>query len=120
MEPQWLGRLMNAPALSSHADDVKGRTVLSLWRGELPARRASMHEIATAVAAAKGVTLESLRAHTRRRPVCWARQEALALIHAAGWSNAQAARFMGLKDHTTTVHARRAVAARAVAQRGTA
>lgn len=92
------------------------RTILSLWKGEMRARE-SMRDICTAVADAHGMTLEQLRTPTAARRFSWPRQVALTAMHADGWSNAQAAHYVGLRNHTTTVHARRAVAMRASAQR---
>lgn len=97
--------------------EVSGpRVVLSLWRGLImvPADGHSvpmtMREIASQVADRYGLALDELRGPSRARPVCWPRQEAMFLCYKTGrFSLPQIGRFFGDRDHTTVLHAIRAV-----------
>ena len=80
----------------------------------------TMREIATAVAQEHGLTLEELRNPTHARRISWPRQEAMTAMRAelqpdgrhSAYSLNQIARFFGMKDHTTVIHACQAVPAR--------
>lgn len=89
------------------------REFLSLWpwRGPLRGRR-SMAMIACDVGYLHGLTVADLCKATRRRAISHPRQEAMAQMHLEGFSNKQIVRFFRLTDHTTCVHARKAVADR--------
>jgi chromosomal replication initiation ATPase DnaA len=63
-----------------------------------------MASIASEVARKHGLTVRALKRQTTAIVIARPRQEAMARMKAAGWSNAQAAGFFGL-DHTTCVHA---------------
>lgn len=83
------------------------------WQTEKPDPRptvaVTMRSVAETVAARHGMTLDDLRANTRQHYIAHRRQEAMAAIYATGlFSNLQIARFFGLKDHTTVIHARQA------------
>lgn len=76
----------------------------------------TMRGIAEATASSYGLTLNDLRSAKRARRPVRARQLAMAECFAAGFSNRQIVRFFGLNDHKVCIQARKAVAARAVAQ----
>ncbi len=63
--------------------------------------------IAAEVAAKHGLTVAQLRERTSRRVRSWPRQEAMAKCYDAGLTNMQVAMWFGLKNHTTTIHARK-------------
>lgn len=92
------------------------RIVLSLWRGLIMvpadghAMPLTMREIAEQVADRYRLTLAELRGQSRARPVSWPRQEAMFLCYKTGrFSLPQIGRFFGDRDHTTVLHAIRAV-----------
>ncbi len=79
----------------------------------------SMAEAAQAVARAHGLTVQQLRARTRERRIAHPRQEAMVLMRAQArpcgrprFSCLQIARYFGLKNHSTCVHALKAARAR--------
>jgi len=74
--------------------------------------RRTMSAIAASVAVRHEVTLAQLRGDDRRREYTWARQEAMAAMHAAGFSDAQIGRFLGGRDRSTVSHGRSAHYAR--------
>jgi chromosomal replication initiator protein len=77
-------------------------------------RERTMRAIAHGVAEHFGITLAEMRSVTRLARISRPRQEAMRQMYATGlYSNAQIARFFGLKDHKTVVHGRRAAEARA-------
>lgn len=79
-----------------------------------PANVGTMASITAEVASRHGYTPKQLRAaKSRWNALGRARQEAMALCWAAGKSNRQVANYFGCKDHTCTINARRAYAARA-------
>lgn len=87
-------------------------TVLSLWRGEIPSAppRRLMRHIAEEVAAKYDLTVEYMTGPSRRREVCWPRQEAMAECYQTGhFSLPQIGRYFGDRDHTTVLHAIRRV-----------
>lgn len=71
-----------------------------------------MVDIAERVAAENRMALAELRSDCRLRRVAWPRQNAMAEMHRYGYSHHQIVRFFGLKNHTTSVHAKQAVAER--------
>lgn len=80
--------------------------------------RPTMRTLAETIAREHGLTVEELRSPSHSPRYAWPRQEAMAAMHDAGFSNRQAANFFHRKDHTTAVYARQAVAARrALAER---
>lgn len=73
----------------------------------------TLHDIAREVGDSYGLKLSDLRLPTHRRAIARPRQEAMARMYATGrFSNLKIANFFGLKDHSTVIHARQAVAAR--------
>ena len=77
-----------------------------------------------AVAQAHGLTVQQLRARTRARRIAHPRQEAMALMRAQTrpcgrprFSCLQIARYFGLKNHSTCIHALKAARARECAPR---
>ena len=80
------------------------RTVLSLWKGELPARL-SMAEIAAVVADRQGVSPAEIRGRGRTRRLVVARQAFMAEAYAQGrWSQPTIGRWLGGRDHSTIHH----------------
>ncbi len=84
-----------------------------------PGSRLSMAEAAAAIAAAHGLTVRQLRSHTRAHDISHPRQDAMALMRAQTrpcgrprYSCLQIARYFGLKNHSTCVHALKAAAHR--------
>ena len=71
-----------------------------------------MRDIAAEAALRHQMTVDGLKEKTRRRAVSWPRQEAMAEMKGAGFSHRQIARFFGFDNHTSSVRACRAVAAR--------
>ncbi len=74
-----------------------------------------MAEAALAVARTHGLTVQQLRARTRERRIAHPRQEAMVLMRAQTrpcgrprFSCLQIARYFGLKNHSTCVHALKA------------
>lgn len=79
-----------------------------------------MAQIAADVCNRYGLTLADLRSPSRRREFAHPRQESMAEMYATGrYSNLQIAHFHRRIDHTTVVHARRAVALRQSSQQAT-
>jgi chromosomal replication initiation ATPase DnaA len=74
--------------------------------------RPSMRQIAAAVAQDHGLLVSDLYTLSRQKWLSHPRQEAMARMSWAGFSHTQIVRHFGLKDHTTSLHARRAVEAR--------
>lgn len=91
--------------------------VFSLWHGDMhPWRPMGIGcrpraEIAAEIAARFGLTVAELMEPTRSRRASWPRMVAIAAMRAHGWSHGRCAGFFGLKDHTTSIHACRRVAA---------
>ena len=77
--------------------------VLSLWKGWLP-RRQTMAQIVAEVAGRHGLEVSDLRGECRLQEISWARQEAMAIMMAAGKSSVQVGIFLGGRDHTTVLH----------------
>jgi chromosomal replication initiation ATPase DnaA len=75
--------------------------------------RTPVREIAASVADKYGLTVDDLRGTDRTRRVAWPRQEAMAEIrrHRQDMSLPDIGRFFN-RDHTTVIHALRAVAKR--------
>lgn len=81
----------------------------------------TMREIAHTVASRHRMTLELLRTDTRAHWISHVRQEAMWEMYETGrYSNQQIASFFGLTDHTSTIHGRKAHAARLVEREGKA
>lgn len=76
-------------------------------------------EIARTVAEAHGMTVEILRLRTNKRHIAWPRQEAMARMIFAGFSTTAAGAYFD-RDHTTAIHAVRAVTKRMAETRGEA
>lgn len=76
-------------------------------------KRRSMREIAEEVARQHGLTLAELKSPTPAPAVSHPRQEAMCLMMAERFTTGQIKLFFGLKDHTTVLHAKKAVARRA-------
>jgi hypothetical protein len=74
--------------------------------------RPTMRQIAAEVADAHGVRPAALYTKVRHRWVVHPRQEAMARMSYAGFSHTQIVRHFGLKDHTTSIHAKQAFEAR--------
>jgi chromosomal replication initiation ATPase DnaA len=87
---------------------------LSLWPERSPTKL-TMRAIAEEVASRYRVSVAAMKVRDRRRAVAHPRQEAMDAMCEAGFSTTQAAGFFGM-DHSTAVHARQAVAARALAK----
>lgn len=100
---------MNTPTTLTPSDAGKLRWSGG-WPRRLPVR--SMREIATDTATECGLRVADLRGRYVPRPVSHVRQYAMAAMHAEGFSHHQIIRFFGLKDHTTSIWACRAVAER--------
>jgi len=80
------------------------RTVLSLWKGELPARL-SMAEIAAAVADQHRVSVAEIRGRGRNARLVAARQRFMAEAYAQGrWSQPTIGRWLDGRDHSTIHH----------------
>jgi chromosomal replication initiator protein len=81
--------------------------VLSLWKGEILARRrpdAFMRDIASRVGRRRGVPLEAILGRSLARPVVHARQEAMYVIRYWGhFSYPAIGRFFG-RDHATVIN----------------
>jgi chromosomal replication initiation ATPase DnaA len=84
---------------------------VSLDHTAVSARR-SMREIAEEVALRHRLYVHDLKAPTRAVRISHPRQEAMVEMRAEGFSTTQIARFFGMKDHTTVLHAEAAVAKR--------
>ncbi len=98
-----------ARATDNASDENKSRTFAA---GGAPL---SMAEAALAVARTHGLTVQQLRARTRERRIAHPRQEAMVLMRAQirpcgrpRFSCLQIARYFGLKNHSTCVHALKA------------
>lgn len=77
----------------------------SYWFWIPPIPPPTMREIATDVAQRHGVTLAELRGPCRAYRIAHPRQEAFALIKAAGrQSSPQIGRYFGGRDHSTVLH----------------
>lgn len=74
--------------------------------------RPSMRQIAQSVAEAHGLPAAELYTHNRQKWVSHPRQEAMARMSDAGFSHTQIVRHFGFENHTTSVHAKNAVALR--------
>lgn len=85
---------------------------LSRWPWRLPPAPPSMALIAADVARSHGLTVADLKNRAKLRRISWARQEAWAAMNEAGFTHTQAVRFLGFKDHTSSVYACSAVAER--------
>lgn len=106
--------------------DIGRREVhyLSMWGGvQFVSVRRTMREIADEVAAEFGLTRADLNRPERCFRISRPRQEAIRrcrlVLDDAGrpvFSYPQIARFFGLKDHTTAIHAERAAQARRAAR----
>lgn len=84
--------------------------VLSLFRGLIDSAP-SMKTIAERTAAEFGLEAAELKLLGKANYVIWPRQIAMTRMYDTGrFSNTQIARFFGLKNHTTVIHARRTVA----------
>lgn len=93
------------------------RRVLSLWRGELLVPGTTWKDTARAVAHQHGLTLDDLIGPARARRVSHPRQEAMALVvHEHKLSTVRVGQLFGNRDHTTVMHAIRAVEARQAAR----
>lgn len=93
------------------------RRVLSLWYGEMLVSGPSWKDTARAVAERHGLTLEDMLGADRSRRVAHPRQEAMALVHHEHQlSTTRVGQLFGGRDHTTVLHAIRAVAERAARQ----
>lgn len=79
----------------------------------------TMRQITMDVAKAHGLRLADIYAPSRQKWVSHPRQEAMARMSWAGFSHPQIVRHFGLKDHTTSWHARRCVEARGLDYRVT-
>lgn len=90
--------------------------VLSLWHGELPAvvkPRPRMAWIAAKLATDAGLTVSDLKGRSRVKHISLVRQDAMDACCATGvWSSVVVGRYFGGRDHTTVLHARKAVAKR--------
>lgn len=100
--------------------ETEGRTVLSLWRGEIKVSfgrvskvgdRTRMRDVAEAVARERGLTVDDLLMPSgtpgaQRRSVAWPRQESMWRMMKVGkWSTTQVGQFHGGRDHTTCLWA---------------
>jgi hypothetical protein len=74
--------------------------------------RRTMAAIVAGVATRHEVTVAQLKGDDRRREYAWARQEAMAAMHAAGFSDTQIGRYLGGRDRSTVSHGRSAHYAR--------
>lgn len=72
----------------------------------------TMRQIAADVAAAHGLPRADIYLPIRQKWVAHPRQEAMARMSYAGFSHPRIVRHFGLKDHTTSLHAKRAFEAR--------
>lgn len=104
-------------------------TYLSLWRGEIPVPRygtrrlseLTFHHAVTDAARLFGVTVEQIEGQSQTRAVARARQYAMFLLRqvklhgSPRYSFPEIGRLFG-KDHTTVIHACRAVEKRLAAQ----
>lgn len=96
--------------------------MISLWKGHIPGPNdtRTMREIAQAVAASHGLTVDEMKSPTHAWRICHPRQEAMALMHDTGrYSYPQIGRFFGM-DHTSAIHGDRAHKARAAIAAGEA
>lgn len=119
---------MNTPTTFTAAGDLEVRLAPAIieagalrWSGGWPRSipTVSMREIATDIAAECGLQVSDFRGLSIPRAVRRIRQEAMAAMHAEGFSHTQIVRFFRLKNHTTSIWACRAVAKRrALTQQG--
>jgi chromosomal replication initiation ATPase DnaA len=73
--------------------------------------RARMAEIAASMAIATELTVADIRGPRRDRAVAWPRQQAMLMMHQAGYSLPMIGRFFK-RDHTTILHGVRAAKSR--------
>jgi chromosomal replication initiation ATPase DnaA len=92
--------------------------VLSLWKGEILAPPRTKDHIAQEVADRHGISVADLKGPDRRRPIAYARHEAMWLmaeeVRPDGrprWANADIGKWFN-RDHTTVIHGRRGHAER--------
>lgn len=74
----------------------------------LPANRQTMRDIVAKIAAIHEAAPHELRGGIFSRKLAPARQHAMWEMHARGYSNAQIAGVLGLKNHSTVVKGRQA------------
>lgn len=88
----------------------RGREVLSELLNPTPFKRITVHEIQEATAAFYEIPLIEMSSQRRGREVAWPRQEAMYLAKKlTPLSLPQIGRLFGDRDHTTVIHAIRAV-----------
>lgn len=64
-------------------------------------------DIIREVAQSHGLAPSDIKGQERRRPVAWARQEAMARLYEYGLSLGTVARLLGGLHHTTVIHGKR-------------
>lgn len=93
-------------ALSEEALRWRNRR-LALQSVSAAAAKYTIDQLLEIAAQITGVTVDELRAPSRRRRVAWPRHFAMALLHVArrDLSTTQIGKIFGQRDHTTVLHA---------------
>lgn len=91
-------------------EDLPETVKLADYTAKEPQR---MLRIAREFAAINGLRVADLKGASTKRPISWARQDLMALLHSKGHASTSIGRFLGGRDHTTVLYGIKASRARA-------